>query len=234
MYLARKYLVRTLFLRPLLETGPPFYVVIRAARRSIRLQGKAVPSFLSYFKTLSTVNSLLDGNLWDRHCLSILERCPSYNESTKRSKERQGITLGVHLTEASITQRCLSHRGVHLTEMSISQRCPSHRNVHLTEVSITQRCLSHRGVHLTEVSISQKCPSHRGVHLTEVSISQRCPSHRGVHLTEVSISQKRPFHRSVRLTEVSVKRELTVLVQSWESNQRHPALQSSALLTELQ
>ena len=28
MYLARKYLVRTLFLRPLLETGPPFYPVI--------------------------------------------------------------------------------------------------------------------------------------------------------------------------------------------------------------
>ena len=28
MYLAQKYLVRTLFLRPLLEAGPPFYPVI--------------------------------------------------------------------------------------------------------------------------------------------------------------------------------------------------------------
>ena len=41
--------------RLLLETGPPFYVVIRATRRSSCLQdeGTVVPSFLSYFKTLS-------------------------------------------------------------------------------------------------------------------------------------------------------------------------------------
>ena len=51
MYLARKYSLGTLFLRPQLETGPPFYVVIRASRRSSHMQ--AVPSFLSYFKTLS-------------------------------------------------------------------------------------------------------------------------------------------------------------------------------------
>ena len=37
MYLARKYLVKTLFLRPLLETGPPFYGLIRATRRATRL-----------------------------------------------------------------------------------------------------------------------------------------------------------------------------------------------------
>ena len=30
----------TIFLRLLMETGPPFYVVIRATRRSSRLQGK--------------------------------------------------------------------------------------------------------------------------------------------------------------------------------------------------
>ena len=38
-----------------METGPPFYVVIRATRRSIRLHiiAKVVPSFLSYFKALS-------------------------------------------------------------------------------------------------------------------------------------------------------------------------------------
>ena len=40
MYLARKYQLVTLFLRLLLETGPPFYVVIRATRRSTPLQGK--------------------------------------------------------------------------------------------------------------------------------------------------------------------------------------------------
>ena len=41
--------------RLLLETGPPFYVVIRATRRSSCLQdkGTVVASFFSYFKTLS-------------------------------------------------------------------------------------------------------------------------------------------------------------------------------------
>ena len=51
-----KVLLGTLFLRFLLETRPPFYVVIRATRRSNRLQYKEirrVPSFFSYFKTLS-------------------------------------------------------------------------------------------------------------------------------------------------------------------------------------
>ena len=33
--------------------------------------------------------------------MSILERCPSYKESNKRSKERQGPTLGVRFTELS-------------------------------------------------------------------------------------------------------------------------------------
>ena len=32
----------------------------------------------------------------------ILERCPSYRESNKRSKERQGPTLGVRFTEVFI------------------------------------------------------------------------------------------------------------------------------------
>ena len=40
MYFARKYLLRTLFFRLQLETGPPFYVVIQATRRSTRVQGK--------------------------------------------------------------------------------------------------------------------------------------------------------------------------------------------------
>ena len=42
MYLAQKYYLRTLFLCLLLETGPPFYVVIQASQR-----------FSVIFKTLS-------------------------------------------------------------------------------------------------------------------------------------------------------------------------------------
>ena len=48
--LARKYWLRTLLLRLQLETGLSCYVVIRAIRRS---RAKVVPSFLSYFQTLS-------------------------------------------------------------------------------------------------------------------------------------------------------------------------------------
>ena len=41
MYLAQKdYKLGTLFLFLLLETGPTFYVVIQATRRSSHLQGK--------------------------------------------------------------------------------------------------------------------------------------------------------------------------------------------------
>ena len=36
-----------------MESGPPFYVVIRATRRSRCCSAKEVPSFLSHFKTLS-------------------------------------------------------------------------------------------------------------------------------------------------------------------------------------
>ena len=31
-----------------------------------------------------------------------LERCPSCRESTKRGKEREGLTLGVHFTEVFV------------------------------------------------------------------------------------------------------------------------------------
>ena len=34
--------------------------------------------------------------------VSVLERCPSYRESNKGSKERQGPTLGVRLIEVSV------------------------------------------------------------------------------------------------------------------------------------
>ena len=36
-----------------METGPPFYVVIRATRRLAVCSAKEEPSFLSHFKTLS-------------------------------------------------------------------------------------------------------------------------------------------------------------------------------------
>ena len=35
--------------------------------------------------------------------MSILKRCPSYRESNKESKERQGPTLGVHLSKREST-----------------------------------------------------------------------------------------------------------------------------------
>ena len=34
--------------------------------------------------------------------MSVLERCPSYRESNKMSKERQGPTLSVRFTEVSV------------------------------------------------------------------------------------------------------------------------------------
>ena len=34
--------------------------------------------------------------------VSVLERCPSYKESNKGNKQRQGPTLGVRFTEVSV------------------------------------------------------------------------------------------------------------------------------------
>ena len=42
--------------------------------------------------------------------MSILERCPSYKESNKRSKERQGPT-----------PRCPFYRGMRLIEVSVKR-----------------------------------------------------------------------------------------------------------------
>ena len=39
--------------------------------------------------------------------MSVLERCPSYRESKKGSKERQGPTLGVRFIDLSVSLRCL-------------------------------------------------------------------------------------------------------------------------------
>ena len=37
--------------------------------------------------------------------MSVLERCPSYRESNKGSKQKQGPTLGVRFTEVSVLYR---------------------------------------------------------------------------------------------------------------------------------
>ena len=55
MFLAPKKQLRTLFLRLLLETGPPFYVVLLVTRRSSHLQGKG-STFIS--------QSFLDHEYW--------------------------------------------------------------------------------------------------------------------------------------------------------------------------
>ena len=53
--------------------------------------------------------------------MSILERCPSYRESNKRSKERQGPTL-----------KCPFYRGVHLIVVSVKRELTVLRIIHYT------------------------------------------------------------------------------------------------------
>ena len=75
MCLAQKCYLGSLFLRLLTETGPPFFVVIRATRRSSRLQYRGVPSFLSYFKTLSAGPALGSNPRLPALQLSIILSC---------------------------------------------------------------------------------------------------------------------------------------------------------------
>ena len=42
---------------------------------------------------------------WDQPYVTILERCPSYRQSTRRSKERQGLTLGDRSSEVYVLKR---------------------------------------------------------------------------------------------------------------------------------
>ena len=44
----------------------------------------------------------LDGQLWNRHSVSVSERSPSYRESNKGSEEKQRPTLGIRFTEVSV------------------------------------------------------------------------------------------------------------------------------------
>ena len=78
MHLARKYQLGTLFLCLLLETGPPFYMVIRGPARE-RSREKAVPSFLRHFKTLS------------------VGPVPGFKPATSRSTVRRWYLFGTKL-----------------------------------------------------------------------------------------------------------------------------------------
>ena len=59
--------------------------------------------------------------------MSILQRCSSYRDSNKGSKERQGPTLGVRLMESQI-------KGV--KKGGTNSRCPFYRGVRLIEGQI--------------------------------------------------------------------------------------------------
>ena len=60
--------------------------------------------------------------------MSVLERCPSYRESNKGSKGRQGGTLGVRLIESQI-------KGVKKRQGPTPQlKCPFYRGVRLERV----------------------------------------------------------------------------------------------------
>ena len=41
--------------------------------------------------------------------MSVLQRCPSYRESNKESKERQEPTLGVRFTDVSVKRESTVH-----------------------------------------------------------------------------------------------------------------------------
>ena len=58
--------------------------------------------WVEQYSQLSLRRTPLGMGLWDTF-VSILERCLSYKESNKGSKERQGPTLGVHFTVVSIS-----------------------------------------------------------------------------------------------------------------------------------
>ena len=66
----------------------------------------------------NTSASIMDTFMANTMCPSLV-RCLLYWESTRRRKERQGLTLGVCLKQVSILYRCLSCTGVHLIQVSI-------------------------------------------------------------------------------------------------------------------
>ena len=63
----------------------------------------------------------------------VLQRCPSYRESNKGSKEKQGPTLGVRFTEVSVLERCPSYRE---SNKGSKERQGPTLDVRLIEVSV--------------------------------------------------------------------------------------------------
>ena len=64
--------------------------------------------------------------------MSVLERCPSYRESNKESKERQGPTLSVRFTEkpkAMVNFKCKIGTDIYIVSehMAIATVSCSHR-----------------------------------------------------------------------------------------------------------
>ena len=62
----------------------------------------------------------------DQLQVSVLQRCPSYRESNKGSKERQGPTLSVRFTEVSILQRCPLRESRLYSNIALKIRILSH------------------------------------------------------------------------------------------------------------
>ena len=69
--------------------------------------------------------------------MSVLERCPSYKESNKRTKERQGPTPGVRLIEVCVKTESTALLKTHIRKLC---RLPPH-SFYQTKSSLTPRNL---------------------------------------------------------------------------------------------
>ena len=119
--------------------------------------------------------------------MSILQRCPSYRESNKGSKERQGSTLGVHFTCVRLIESQIKgvKKGRDQLLVSVLQTCPSYRE-------------------------SNKESKESRDQLSE-SVLQRCPSYRE---SNKESKEKQGPTLGVHLIVMSVKRESTVMPHS--------------------
>ena len=65
--------------------------------------------------------------------MSVEQRCPSYRESNKGTKEKQGPTLDVRFTEVRVLQRVKSRES---RKAATNSRCLFTRDVRLIESQI--------------------------------------------------------------------------------------------------
>ena len=82
----------------------------------------------------------------------VLQRCPSYRESNKGSKERQGSTLGVRFRDVRLIESQITgvKKGRDQPWVSVLQRCPSYRE---SNKGSKERQGPTLGVRFTEVSV---------------------------------------------------------------------------------